>query len=57
MVYVTSQDDNLYALAAATGDERWTYGIGATLVGSPAVADGTVYVGTEGNALLALREA
>jgi outer membrane protein assembly factor BamB len=39
------------------GDERWAYEIGATLVGSPTVADGTVYVGTEGNTLAALREA
>jgi outer membrane protein assembly factor BamB len=39
------------------GDERWAAEIGATLVGSPAVADGTVYVGTAGNALAALREA
>jgi len=55
-VSVTSQDNSLYALDTARGDERWAYGIGATLVGSPTAADGTVYVGTAGNALAALRE-
>jgi len=55
-VYVTNQDNSRYAIAAATGDERWADEIGATLVGSPAVADGTGYVGTAGNAIAALRE-
>jgi outer membrane protein assembly factor BamB len=55
-VYVTSQDNSLYAIAMATRDERWGSEIGATLVGSPTVADGTVYVGIAGNALTALRE-
>ena len=44
-------------MTTATSDERWASEIGATLVGSQAVADGTVYVGTAGNALAALREA
>ena len=56
-MYVTSQDNSLYALDMAMGNERWAYGIGATLVGPLTVADASAYVGTAGNALTTLREA
>ena len=51
---ITSQQP--YAFDTVTDDERWGSEIGATLVGSPTVANSTVYVGTAGNALTALRE-
>ena len=51
---ITSQQP--YAFDTVTDDERWASKIGATLVGSPTVADGTVYVGTAVNALTALSE-
>ena len=51
---ITSQQP--YAFDTVTDDERWASEIGAMLVGSPTVADGTVYVGTAVNALTALSE-
>lgn len=43
-VYVFGSKDVLYALDTATGDERWRYA-GAKNVGTPTVADGTVFLG------------
>jgi outer membrane protein assembly factor BamB len=51
VVYVGSNDNNLYALNATTGANLWSY----TPVGSsPAVANGVVYVGSNDNNLYAL---
>ncbi len=45
-LYITSKSGALYAIDAATGKQRWTYQLGDYVVrSSPAVADGTVYVG------------
>ena len=47
MVYVGSNDNNVYALNATTGAELWSYYIGNEgLVSSPAVANGVVYIGS-----------
>lgn len=46
MVYVASQDHNLYALDAQTGAERWTFQAGAALPGTPTVYGDTVYAGS-----------
>lgn len=62
-VYVTSHDGNLYALDVDNGDELWSSsigdwggfviplkGMGHALMSSPAVENGTVYVGSlDGN--------
>ncbi len=53
IVYVGSDDDNVYALDAATGHVRWTYTTGGA-VGSPAVAGDTVYVASGDGRLYAL---
>ena len=45
MVYVGSADKNLYAINAKTGVEVWKYTAAGT-VGSPAVFNDTVYVGS-----------
>ena len=47
VVYVGSNDNNVYALNASTGAEQWTYATGGYLavVSSPAVANGVVYIG------------
>jgi eukaryotic-like serine/threonine-protein kinase len=37
----------VYALDAATGALRWSYTTGGSVQSSPAVADGTVYIGSE----------
>lgn len=45
-VFVGSADGTLYAVDAATGDERWTFETKHRIEGSPVYADGTVYVGS-----------
>jgi len=47
MVYVGSQDHNVYALNADTGAKVWSYTTGGAVESSPAVANGVVYVGSE----------
>jgi outer membrane protein assembly factor BamB len=49
IVYVGSDDNNLYALNATTGAKLWN----TTGGGSPAVANGIVYVGSDDNNLYA----
>ena len=47
VVYVGSQDENVYALNAATGAKIWSFRAGGNIGGSsPAVADGMVYLGS-----------
>jgi outer membrane protein assembly factor BamB len=46
VVYFTSYDANAYALDAETGEERWsTQHLGDDFTSSPALADGTLFVG------------
>jgi outer membrane protein assembly factor BamB len=52
-VYIGSHDGNVYALDASSGDKLWNYTIGDSITSSPAVNDGTVYIGGE-NAVYAL---
>jgi outer membrane protein assembly factor BamB len=47
VVYVGSNDWNVYALDALTGSKLWSYPTGYRVVSSPAVANGVVYVGSE----------
>ena len=50
VVYVGSNDDNVYALDAASGTKKWIYHTGSFVECSPAVADGVVYVSSnDGN--------
>ena len=50
VVYVGSDDGNVYALNAATGAKLWSYTTGYVVTSSPAVANGVVYVGSgDGN--------
>ena len=53
VVYVGSDDNNLYALNATTGATVWTYGTGNSVESSPAVANGVVYVGSDDNSVYA----
>ncbi|MFI8930724.1 PQQ-binding-like beta-propeller repeat protein [Streptomyces sp. NPDC053474] len=55
VVYVGSDDDNLYAVDAATGKKRWTFPTGHSVGSSPAVADGVVYFGSNDNNLYAVQ--
>ena len=46
ILYVGSVDHHLYALDAASGEERWRYLAGNSLPASSVVAQGVVYFGT-----------
>ena len=46
VVYVGSEDSNVYALNANTGVKLWNYSTGGVVKSSPAVANGMVYVGS-----------
>ncbi|OEJ36541.1 hypothetical protein BGK72_38255 [Streptomyces agglomeratus] len=63
IVYIGSNDKNMYALDAATGTPRWTHTTGSIrryllsgswAASSPAVVDGTVYIGSNGKNVYAL---
>jgi outer membrane protein assembly factor BamB len=47
VVYIGSQDYNVYCLNASTGAHIWNYTTGYPVESSPAVADGMVYVGSQ----------
>ena len=46
VVYVGSDDHNVYALNASTGAKLWSFTTGDYVDSSPAVANGVVYVGS-----------
>lgn len=54
VVYIGSNDNNVYALNAITGKKLWSYTTGAGIYSSPAVTDGVVYVGSNDGNLYAL---
>jgi eukaryotic-like serine/threonine-protein kinase len=54
VVYVGSDDDNLYALNAGTGTLRWKYTAGGNIQSSPVVVNNTVYFGSFDNYLYAV---
>src|ERR1700690_174322 len=54
VVYVGSDDDNVYALNASTGHKLWSYTTGGPVQSSPAVANGVVYVGSTDRNVYAL---
>ena len=54
IVYVGSEDGNVYALNATTGELAWKYKTGSGVDSSPAVVNDTVYVGSEDDYVYAL---
>jgi outer membrane protein assembly factor BamB len=48
VVYIGSEDNFVYALNAKTGAKLWSYNLGS-VDSSPAVVDGMVYVGADGD--------
>ena len=54
VVYVGSDDKNLYALDATSGALLWKYTTGGSVSSSPAVANGVVYFGSYDNNTYAL---
>ena len=51
------EDREVYALDAATGHLRWTYTTGDQVDSGPAVAGGTVYIGSTDYTVYALKAA
>ncbi len=47
IVYVGSQDKNIYAIGAWSGSLIWKYATNGAIISSPAVAEGKVFVGSE----------
>ena len=54
VVYVGSEDNNLYAIDAVTGKEKWRFETGSYVDSSPAVSNGVVYVGSADGNLYAI---
>ena len=54
VIYVGSGDGNLYAIDAASGNERWRFETQGAVHASPAVADGRVYVSSRDQHLYAV---
>ena len=54
VVYIGSEDNNLYALNATTGAKLWSYTTGDRVDSSPAVANGVVYFGSSDGNVYAL---
>ncbi|MDE2843988.1 MAG: PQQ-binding-like beta-propeller repeat protein [Chloroflexota bacterium] len=54
MVYAGSDDGNLYALSADTGELQWSFATGDVIRSTPTVADGKVFFGSNDNHLYAL---
>jgi glucose dehydrogenase len=54
VVYVGSDDGDLYALNASTGAILWSYTTGGPVTSSPAVVNGVVYVGSSDRNVYAL---
>jgi len=54
VVYIGSNDNNLYALNASTGAFLWKYQTNGSVFSSPAVANGVVYFGSGDDYLYAL---
>jgi outer membrane protein assembly factor BamB len=52
VVYVGSDDGNLYALDAGTGAKLWSYAAGG-VDSSPTVVNGVVYVGSDDHKIYA----
>lgn len=47
MVYMGSQDKNIYCLDSRTGSLIWNFTTGARIKSSPAISDGMVYMGPD----------
>jgi len=54
-VYIGSDDGNLYAINANTGNDLWRFDTGSQVVSSPIVdLDGTIYVGSDSSNVYAI---
>jgi len=49
IVYFGSQDNNLYAVEAETGNQQWVFETDGVISSSPTVANGTVFISSDTN--------
>ncbi len=54
VVYIGSEDNNVYALNASTGALLWSYATGGQVNSSPALSNGVIYVGSDDDNVYAL---
>lgn len=54
VVYIGSDDGNVYAINATTGEEEWAFQTDGAVVSSPAVLRNVVYVGSDDRHVYAL---
>ncbi|MGB9213416.1 MAG: PQQ-binding-like beta-propeller repeat protein, partial [Halobacteriota archaeon] len=54
VVYVGSNDHNIYAINATSAAKLWNYTTGDAVLSSPAVVNGVVYVGSNDHNIYAL---
>src|SRR5687768_9959622 len=57
MVFISTLDHEIIALDAQTGAQRWKVELDASVVSTPAVANGILYIGTLSGSLYALNTA
>ena len=53
-MYVGSVDGSLYCLDMRTGRKRWQFRTGGPITGTPVIANGVVYIGSNDHKLYAL---
>ncbi len=53
VVYIGSEDGNLYAFSAQSGMKLWSYATGGKIISSPIVLNGMIYVGSTNHYLYA----
>jgi outer membrane protein assembly factor BamB len=54
VIYIGSDDGNLYALDSATGELQWKFETGGAITASPVVVDGIIYVGSTDGSFYAI---
>ena len=54
VVYIGSDDGNVYALNASTGAMLWSFTTGGRVESSPTVVNGVVYIGSDDDNVYAL---
>ena len=54
VVYAGTFNNTLFALDAATGQERWAFAVGGLVRASPSVVDGRVFFGADDNLFYAV---